>query len=256
MLTLPLPRGLQQISLLTDPAPPLPESAHALWQSLTAANPRLFAGPILSVRDFNPSLGHLTLTRDTFDRLVVQQHPQGPNLNIQLLGVKAIITALDHHNLEHVLIQRRHHHTRIYPNQWEVGPAGSLEPPPPPPPASDSPSTITHLTLFQTLLDEIASELGFTDHTLAALANSLPSRQPAFVLTDPIAHSLDFCYPLRLPTPIDPHKNPCADCATDWEVTETAWLARADAESFLLRAEKHTHAAPTMRPMLRALGWL
>ncbi len=251
MHTLPLPLGLTHISLLTHPAPPLPSSAQHLWQSLTAANPRLFPGPILSVQSFDHLTGTLTLTRDTFDRLVVQQHPQGPNLSIQLLGVKACITARDQNNLDHILIQRRHHQTRIYPNQWEFGPAGSLEPPSP-----SSSISITHLTLFQTLLDEIASELGFPDHTLAALAASLPTRQPTFVLTDPIAHSLDFCYPLRLPDPIDPRRSPCADCATDWEVTETAWLARTDAESFLTRAEKHNHAAPTMRPMLHALGWL
>jgi hypothetical protein len=250
MQTLPLPLGLTNITLLPHPAPTLPTNLLPLWHALLATNPRLFPGPILSVHSFNPATGHLTLARDTFDRLLIQQHHPHTNLNIQLLGVKALITALDHAQNQHILIQRRHHQTRIYPNQWEIGPAGSLEPPTP------SPAPITHLTLFQTLIDEITSELGLPSETLTALANSLPTRQPAFVLTDPIAHSLDFCYPLNLPNPIDPRRSPCSDCATDWEVTETVWLARTDAEAFLSRAEKHNHAAPTMRPMLHALGWL
>lgn len=240
---LDLPAGVTSLELSPSPRPTLDNALIEHWCEMCRANPRLHDGDILAVDSLNAQRGHLRLRRDTFARLAVQHHELVRDLGVRLLGVKAILIAQDAAGREYVYLQRRHANTRIYGQQWEIGPGGGVSPRSPHSPHADD--------LWRSTVTEVHEEAAID------LASQSPVPTPGFVLMDDEAKSCDICFVIHLPTSITP-TTAMTEATTaerpSWESTHAHWLARDEASAF-----DRAHAAsisPPMRAIMRRLGWV
>lgn len=199
----------------------------ARWAALCAANPRYHDGPILAVSALDvttgsvggvlaPVVAHIDARHDSYRRLAVQ--PQ-VRTGVRLLGVTAMITALDESDQVAVLLARRANDVRIYPDLWELGPSGGVNVPPP---------TVTDLDaamLARAAFDEIEEEIG--EHA-AALLGGPANFVPFAIIRDDVAFSDDVV--LRMVEPAPPSLRDAI--RTGWEYAQTQWVELRDLEAW------------------------
>lgn len=170
----------------------------ARWEEMRSGNPRLFDGPLLTVREPDASKGTLTLQRDSYMPYAVQPEV---DTNTISLGVTAILAQRTGSSTAY-LFGHRASRTHMYPDQWEFGPSGALSPP-----DSDS-LTLAHL--HQQLAAEISEEIGLT------LALSHANTSPLCLALDPRARSIDMVMLITLD-----HR---PSLIRNWEYQATEWV--------------------------------
>lgn len=191
----------------------------ARWAALCATNPRFHDGPILAVSALDvttgsvhgvlaPVVDRIDARVDSYRRLAVQ--PQ-VRTGVRLLGVTAVITALDESGDVAVFLARRAQDVRVYPNLWEIGPSGGVHVPPP------TVHTLDAADLTRAAFDEIDEEIG--DAAAASLGGPT-NFTPAAVIRDDLAFSDDVILRMTTPAPASIR----AAISTGWEYTQTQWV--------------------------------
>lgn len=186
------------------------------WRTMQSANPRLFDGPLLTLRQLNRDSGTITLQHDTYMPYAVQPHIDTDTIS---LGVTAILAQGAGAQTAYLFGQRAAK-THMYPSQWELGPSGALAPP--------DGSSLTLDDLRNQLTSELREEIGL------ALTLTDANTAPMCVVLDPIARSIDIVMLITL-----------ADRPTltvNWEYQSTAWVT---AREFSAWAESRAVIAPT-----------
>lgn len=210
-------------------------AVEAAWARMTAANPRLFDGPILSLASFDPGAGRVACRRETYKRLSVRG---AVDTGVVLVAVNAVLIARDAGGEEHVLLGRRSPQVRMYGGMWELAPAGGLDPP-----AEDC-ATLGPAALRAQLRRELREEAGL-DHGLDDAA-------PIAFYSDAAATSFNIVLRVELRTPLAALTAAAGD--RHWDCDAVTWLARADAPAFD-RERAGDLIAPT-RALLRFIGWV
>lgn len=239
-------------SLARDPAQ-LQSINHA-WNAMRARNPRLYDGPMLAVDSIRPEAGHISLRLSSYMALAVQAHPSlggaGLDTGTEQFSVTGVLTRIDEHGRECVLLARRGVTTRIYGGQWELAPSGGVEPPPTPTPTPPlPPGPLTEHDLIHQLRMEAQEELGPTVQ--------LAGPRVVALCRDPIAHSVDAV--IRATASIEAIENgpgsqpPEYPDGEAWEYSATRWEPIE-----LLRSWNHARdpMIPPTLALLRFFGWL
>jgi ADP-ribose pyrophosphatase YjhB (NUDIX family) len=223
---IPMPRGVRlRITIEPgEPPPPTPEVVQR-WEALGANNPRLYNGPVLSVRHIDSRRGIIRCRRDTYQRLIVQPQVQ---TGVQQLSVTGVLIARDQAGRPAVLLGQRSGETRMYAGLWELGPAGGIEPP--------RGTQLDHEALVAQLHREIQEETSL--HT-AGDAEALA------IVCDPLARSHDIA--LRMDLGSAPPLT-----QRGWEYQNVRWV-RLDELPSLLR-EQSQEIIPPSRMLLRLLS--
>jgi 8-oxo-dGTP pyrophosphatase MutT (NUDIX family) len=194
-------------------------------------NPRLFDGPVLSVREIIPDIGVVRCTLDSYKRLVAQPEVE---TGVRMLSVTGVLMATDSAGRKRVLLGRRSHKTRMYGGMWQNCPAGGVDP-------LEGATRIDDDGLVAELLREVAEESGLQP------AAGLRAR-PIAVIFDETARSHDLIVPLDM--------GPVSSLATTrgWEYDELKWLDIGCIAEFE-QAEQGKIMAIT-RAVFRIMGWL
>lgn len=220
---------------VTDARPPaLTPAESKRWEEMTAANPRLFSGPILAVVTVDPEASELICRREGYARLVVQ--PQ-VKTGVRILAVTAVLLAKDAAGRPHVLLGRRGRETSFYGGMWELGPSGGIAPPPP------TISTITEQDIRRQLAEELEEELDIVADLAAARVIGLAR--------DDLAMSLDVAVEVDL-GPLEGVLDGLTPA--NWEYSEVYWLPLDTARVF--DDANAAEIIPPTRALFRTLGWI
>lgn len=205
------PDGLPPVRVVEITDPYWREEHEAAWRGLCKANSRLFDGPIWSVRVMDTR--ELVVSLDRYKRLAVQAC--GFELHVRQLGVKGFITGVDRAGVEHVLLARRGEQTRTYPGEWEIAPAGGVEP-------HDGPLSEA---IDRSLVDEGREELGTDLNVVAGV------RRVVAMLHDRDAHSIEIIVACRWKGTVEVEHPPVPSVARSWECSGTRWVSRSEFDS-------------------------
>lgn len=222
--------GPLRVSILRAARAPLSGAVEREWARISAANPRAFDGPVLSVLSYDPASNHLSARRDTYARLAVQP---AVHTGVRILSVTGVLTARDAGGREHVLLGRRGEGVRVYERMWELGPSGGVHTPP------DAVGELDEDALFATLADEVEEEVGLRPPRARAVA----------VCRDHVAMSDDIVFACDLGALEEAGAH-----AANWEYGEVLWMP-TDALAGWEAAHEAAIIAPT-RALFRALGWI
>ncbi len=221
------PDGLEFVHTPYPDPPPWsgaePEIREA-WSKMCAQNPRLFAGPVVSVRAFEPASGRFELAEATYRELVVQP---GIPTGVHQLAVIAMVVDDD----GRVLAGKRGKSVHRYPDMWEIGPAGGVDPP------SSGPPTMAHI--LEELARECEEEMGLTVDVASARA--------AAVVLDKDAFSFDIVFRV-------PMARVCAQSGSAWEYQRVGWLTPG--RCLRLGSAGGRGMIGASLATLRCLGWL
>lgn len=202
------------------------------WTRQTAANPRLYDGPVLSVVSFDPQDNQVVAEHDSYKRLCVQPRVK---TGVRLLAVTALLIARDNSGDQHVLMGKRGGSTRLYADKWEVGPSGGV--------SVTAVSVLTFTDLCRTLYDEIEEELGEgATHTIQRAGKAV-----AYV-RDEEACSDDIIIEFRLPS-LDNVAH--FSQTSNWEYSEVRWIPLTQ-----LREWDNDNTIAATRATLRVLGYI
>ncbi|MFI4882722.1 MAG: NUDIX hydrolase [Phycisphaerales bacterium JB064] len=231
LLELPERRGLR---LEVRGAMPSQDPAiEAAWQAACSANPKLFDGPILSVRGIDAGGGVIHAAADRFSHVVCNR--PGRSMATTILSVTGVIES-SIGNRPCVLLARRGRSTRSYPGMWEFAPAGGLHVP-------ERRGALGLGHVLETLRTELAEEVGVTAHLEQARAVAL--------VADADARSLDIIVRAHIAGPA-PVLRIGGEHA--WECSEARWVFVDEVASFLRDAEGGV-IEPTLE-IARWLGWM
>ncbi len=206
------------------------EEIEAEWSRLTAANPRLFDGPILALAGFDPGTGRVVCRHDSYKRLTVQGEPEA---RVMLVAVNGIVTARDCAGREHVLLGRRSTSTRMYGGMWELIPAGGLEPP------RGGSQDVPAEHLLHQLSVELREEAG--------LNTPITSATPVAFYRDEVARSFNIVFAAALSAPIED----IPLTKRDWDCDAALWLPRDEVGEF----GRTMPIISASRGLLRMAGW-
>ncbi|MDX2145888.1 MAG: hypothetical protein SFZ23_00060 [Planctomycetota bacterium] len=184
----------------------LARAIEARWQRLLPSNPRLFAGPILSITSFDAS-GRIRCARETYKALAVQPEVA---TGAELLAVIGLITMRDAANRTHLLLGQRGPQVRIYPGLWEVAPAGGINPPPP------GVDRLGIVGVLAQLEEELEEEIG--------ARWALKNPRAVAAVRNPHAHSLD----IVIRAEVEPPGTIPASAGSEWEYAQVSWMPMAD----------------------------
>ncbi|MFZ4576487.1 MAG: hypothetical protein ACOYN0_19040, partial [Phycisphaerales bacterium] len=200
------PIGLPDVlvTIARDEPPPASPAVLAEWDALCRVNPRLYDGPILSVKTVDIEHAHVHVSRDRYSRLAVFPRVR---TGARLLAVTGLLLAKDGGGRQYVLLGKRGDQVSRYPGCWEFGPSGGM--------AVPAPTTDRFGMEFigGHLRDEISEELGL-DRLSCELTPIAYARDHA-VMSDDIVLRCD------LGTFDD---NPIAAVELSWEYTEVRWI--------------------------------
>lgn len=229
------PRGIS-VRIPAPAADSADPQIDAAWRELTAANPRLFDGPLLLVDRVEDDVIH---ARPGRYRTLATATMLGRT--VRSLGVQGVVIGRDRAGQPHVLFGRRSDDTRIYGGRWENAPSGSLEPP------RHNPPTLALPDFARALAAEGTEELGIDLADAEVHIRAL--------LDDATAQSLDLVLHVALRGIIDPRGSACALADhRRWEYLDTAWVRIDDLRAW------HRDSKPALSPptaaLMRWLGWL
>ncbi len=230
----PIREGRRPSVVIDNSAPPSDPRGEAEieaeWSRLTAANPRLFDGPILALAGFDPGTGRVVCRRDSYRRLTVQGDAEA---GVVLVAVNGIVTGRDRGGREHVLLGRRSTSTRMYGGMWELIPAGGLEPP------HGGSQDVPAEHLLHQLSVELREEAGL----------NTPIRSAAAVAfyRDDAARSFNIVFAAALAAPIED----IPLTTRDWDCDAALWLPRDEAGEF----GRKMPIIAASRGLLRMAGW-
>ncbi|HZW11021.1 MAG TPA: NUDIX domain-containing protein [Phycisphaerales bacterium] len=237
---IPLGCALAEIRIEIDPAePPAPTPDMAeRWAAACARLPRLFNGPILRFRSFDPARGVVRASRETYLRYTMQRFDAAastPESTIHHLAVTGVVTAPDGGGREHVLLGRRGEGTLLYPGRWELAPGGGLD-------SAD---------IYGQLLQEMEEELGIAGLVDGSRRNAL-LRPPGptdvlGIAIDPNAPSADVVVRVRLGAGAGEDFT-----GQSWEYGATRWIPLDEVGS--LTAAAAGELIPPTLAILRGLG--
>ena len=179
---------------------------------MTAANPRLFDGPILSLAGFDPDSGRVVCRRTSYRWLAVRDDVE---TGVALVAVNGVVTARDRAGHEHYLLARRSPRTWKYGGLWELSPAGGLEP------ARDGPLPLGRLV--DQLRHELLEEAGIDD--------PLADARPIGFYRDTAAHSFNVVFRAHLSRRLE--EIVAATRGTHWDTDATRWVPAASLPAFL-----------------------
>lgn len=212
---------------------PDPSPAVAVeWASLCDHNPRLYDGPILSVKSVDLEHAHVHVARDRYSRLAVFPRVR---TGARLLAVTGLLLAKDGGGREYVLLGKRGRQVSRYPLSWEFGPSGGLAVPAP---------TIDRFGLefvAAHLRDEIAEEIGVEE--LPGTPVPVAYARDHAVMSDDIVLRCD----------LGSFEDRPMAAASNWEYDETRWIP-VDSLGAFMDAEP-VGVLPTSRALARLLGW-
>ena len=203
------------------------------WAQLCTANPRLFDGPILSLVSFDAQAAEVVGVRESYKRLSVQDHvPTG----VTLVAVNGVVTARDRDGREHVLLGRRSPGTRMYGGQWELAPAGGLDPP------SAGGAELSPADLEKQLARELVEETGIAEplSELAAVAYYKDDR----------ARSFNIVVRARLLAAIESLRSG----EREWDCDDTLWLPIDRVPAY--DQDQGGNVIGATRALWRRLGWV
>jgi 8-oxo-dGTP pyrophosphatase MutT (NUDIX family) len=231
----PAPRHAVPWVTVEDPAPEADgREVEAEWSRLTAANPRLFDGPILSFVRLSPERGEVVCRRDTYKRLAVRGAVE---TGVILTAVMGVLVARSEAGREHVLLGRRSPGTRVYPGMWELIPAGGLEPPP------AGVRVIDRRGLLAQLDTELREEAGLSCGVSRAWSVAW--------YEDRAAHSFNVVFLLRPTETLEALR--AATGERHWDCDETLWLPVDEAPRFV--RERGPEIIDAAKAMMSYLRW-
>ncbi len=251
-LFIPLGCSLADIAIDIRPGAPPPATPDMLerWRHATAANPRLFNGPILRYLSHTPGAGHsgpppslpclIAAAHDTYQRYAMQRHDPAaaePARDIYHLAVTGVVTVRGAEGKDAVALGRRGASTFIYPHMWEHAPGGGLESP----------------DIYAQLLLEMEEELGLPGLVDGSRREELlepPGADDVLGLTiDPNTPSVDIIVRVRL------RENAERAMETgSWEYGSTRLLPVAALPEFIAREGEANIIPPTLA-IWRGMGW-
>ncbi len=196
----------------------------AAWERMCAQNPRLFAGPVVSVRAFEPASGRFELAEATYRELVVQP---GIPTGVHQLAVIAMVVDDE----GRVLAGKRGKSVHRYPGLWEIGPAGGVDPP------SEGTPTMAH----------ILGELGRECEEEMGLSVDVSMAKAAAVVLDKDAFSFDIVF--RVPMTAMRARE-----GSVWEYQRIGWLTPERCLRMAMADGRGMIGASLAT--LRCLGWL
>ncbi len=219
-------------------APAAPDAAVArAWATLCAENPRLFAGPMLSVtllEAVGPARARIICRPDTYDRLAVRP---GVDTGVRLLAVTGLLFDPD----GRLLLAQRSLDVHAYPGHWEVAPAGGVEP-------LEPGRALTLTSLCDQLQTEFVEEFGLGGDT-----PPLPPAQCVAIVRDDRTFSDDIVFRVELLAEHVQAIEQGRSLAAQWEYDRLNWLSREDARTFVAR-NRESIIPPTLA-LLRWLHW-
>lgn len=257
---IPLDPDAAPLIRITSAAPPDPSSnldwpaIDARWQQLRARNPRYFDGPILAfhsleiVRDPAP-ITLIHAVRSSYKLLAVTNPPTPTDptppvhTGVTQLSITAVITARDTGGRPHVLLGKRGTSTRIYGDQWELGPSGGIEPPPD--------RAVTATLEDRDILKQVRAEIDEELH-LATLGRT-QILELLCLTHDTIANSLDLVYHVDALHTVNPAPDPTSTVApANWEYTQSRWTPI----DTLRTLDTTLPLIPPTRALFRYLRWM
>ncbi len=223
--------GPLTVRVLREPFARTPAQAAGIesaWNAMLARNPRYFNGRILSFESYDPGSGIATARDEEYRAHAVKR---SVDLGLKFFGITGILCAPDAGGVDRVMLARRGPTVHDYPDLWEFGPCGGIDPPTPP--RSAKGDTLTPDDLATELRREASEELGL-DLTSATLTHL------ALVHDTPDIGSTDLMVLVRLPAMPEA-------AAANWEVSATRWLTLLELAAWC-QARPH-EIIPTTRAM-------
>ena len=219
-------------------------------------NPRLFNGPILRYQSCDAQACAITASRECYLRYAVQRvgsaqaHTHdlaNPQSMLYQLAVTGLFVQTDAAGREHILLGKRAHETWVYPDCWELAPAGGLE----------------NADFLGQLEKEMHEELGKTCQGVTLCAATKPcapagsSAQAVCCVLgltlDPNTPSADIIVRVDL---APAHESVSASLGTGsaWEYAQVRWVRIDELGGFV--ASHNDFIIPPTRAVFHALGWL
>lgn len=202
----------------------------AEWERKRGINPRLFDGPVLSVREIDAGRGMIRCEVESYKRLVVQPEVA---TGVELLSVTGVLTATDSAGRKRVLLGRRSHKTRMYGGMWQNCPAGGVDP-------VAGVTCIDEGGLIAELLREVREESGL--EPVEGVGG-----KPVAVIFDETARSHDLIVPVDM--------GAVGNLATvrGWEYDELKWLDVGCVREF--EEEEAGRIMAITRAVFGVMGW-
>jgi len=217
----PLSCAPEELSIVIEAAAAENPSArqHALearWAEMTAANPRLFNGPILAFDRYDATTQTIHAKIDEFKHLAVSAAFPDDGFRlappITILSVTGVLTATTNDGARCVCVAKRSHSTRVYGGQWELAPSGGIDVP------NNNPGPLFDGSLAANALKiELAEELNLDAHTC-----DWPSARLLGLVLDEQSGSLDIMFHVE-------HTPPLSAQADTPSVQPGLWPARENA---------------------------
>lgn len=217
-----------RVEIIPHAVPPDDGRIQAEWDRKRLLNPRLFDGPILSVRSISGNT--ITCVVDSYQRLVVQPEVE---TGVQMLSVTGVLTASSA-GRRSVLLLRRSHNTRMYGGMWQNCPAGGVD-------VAPGAAHIDDAGLLAELRREVKEESGLD-------APEGLTFRPVAMIFDETARSHDLIVPV--------HMGPQSRLLTNrgWESDELIWLDTGHIAKF--EADHQGKIMAITQAVFRVMGWI
>lgn len=205
------------------------------WQAWRVRQPREYDGDIVGVEHVDASSRVIAARREKYRFLAVGKQA---GVNVRLLAVTGIVTAIDQDGDECVLLGRRSGETRIYGGLWEFGPSGGVKCP------ATGVTRLDERALVGALKDEGLEELG--------ISLEMHTARPIAVVGDDEAASEDVIVRVELASPVDSRAAICSiGPEAGWEYVSTAWVPVMRLGGWITR-----HAGAMIPPSVALARWM